>query len=43
MVIGETRNVVDVDEKLRGSEAQLHEREQALAPGQYLRLIAMLS
>src|SRR5215472_4175572 len=38
-VVVKARDVVDVDDQLGRGEAKLHERHQALAPGQHLRVI----
>jgi hypothetical protein len=39
-VVVEVGQVVDVDQELRGREAQLQQRDEALSPGEDLRLAA---
>jgi hypothetical protein len=39
-VVSQAGHVVDVDDHLRGGEAQLHHRHQALAAGQHLGVVA---
>ena len=41
-VVGEVGQVVDVDQQLGGGEAQLEQRDQALAAGQHLGLTLAL-